>query len=719
MARTSGEQERRTTERQIALLMMLLHARRGYTAEQIRRDVEGYQGLDDENFEKSFQRDRALLHDIGVPLAVDRPEEGPARYSVDAQDLVLPEIDFSPAERRALLHAREVWSEARLQSEVMRAVGLFVDPGATEEHGRGLPRIVRRITPGLELFLDAAVEQQTLSFGYRTAAGETTPKGRPRRMRVWSALEVGGRWYAAGWDLDRRQERLFRITRVIGTPKRLTGADAEDAPSRPAGWNPADIRDRLLGRGEGERDRIRLWVAPGRGHSVRLRADAVDPESADGAAPGEGWELFEMDRPAHDGLEQVCGQLMGVVQPSAADPALAAEVHEAWGSVRDRHAGDPDLSVLPALKRPSSPRLRPGQRDRVGRLLDIVGLANRSGGITKAELRERLELSADQLDRDLRDLTTCGLPEREFPGWLFDVDPESEIVEVLQSKDLPAPIRLSTPEAHRLTAALDLVARMPHRDEEIGPAAVTAAARLRELLDDAGQPRPDGRGDLSVDPSLAAVPGGDAPDPGEGAAVGTPDAGEEPFAATPVTSFWDVQADPQTVRALMDAVDRSRLVRLRYHSLHTDEVTEREVEPVQLVQSGVLLYLQGHCRRAGGMRTFRVERMSGVEVLEETVRARRRPAKAVLAPEAPAVPAVLAWAHRIRDVADDYTPDQETVDADGRRITRVRLVSEDSAVALVAAHAGDLEVLEPAQLRHAVRERAAAAMQRLETAVRW
>lgn len=703
MATTSGEQARRTTERQIALLMMLLHARRGFTAEQIRRDVEGYQGLDDEGFEKSFQRDRALLRDIGVPLAVDRPEEGPVRYTVDAQDLVLPEIDFSPAERRALLHAREVWSEARLHSEVMRAVGLFVDPAATEDHGRGLPRILRRLTPGLEVFLDAAVEQQTVSFGYRTADGEATPKDRPRRLRVWSALEVGGRWYAAGWDLDRRQERLFRITRVIGTPKRLTGAETQSAPARPAGWNPALIRDRLLGRGEGGRERIRLWVAPGRGHSVRLRAQAVDPRPADGAAPGEGWELFELDRPAHDGLEELCGRLMGVVQPSAADPALAAEVHEAWQRVRDRHTGTADLTALTALKRPSSPRLRPGQRDRVGRLLDIVGLANRSGGITKAELRERLEVSAEQLDQDLRDLTTCGLPEREFPGWLFDVDPESELVEVLQSKDLPAPIRLSTPEAHRLTAALDLVARMPHRDAEIGPAAVTAAARLRELLADAGQPRPEGSG---------------ADDGGRPTAT-TPDAGDEPAAATPVTSFWDVQADPQTVRTLMDAVDRRRLVRLRYHSLHTDEVTDREVEPAQLVQSGTLLYLQGHCRRAGAMRTFRVERMSAVQVLDETVRARRRPAKAVLAPAHAAVPAVLAWAHRIRDLADDYAPEQEAVDADGRRVTRVRLVSEDSAVALVAAHAGDLEVLEPAELRHAVRERADAAMQRLETAVRW
>lgn len=716
------ESERRGTERLIALLMLLIHTRHGYTTAEIRRHVEGYQDHGDEAFEKAFQRDRALLEDIGVPLSLEqREEDKEPRHVVDSAALLLPEVDFTGAERRALLHAREVWSETRLQSEVMRAVGLLVDPGsaADPEDGLGLPRVVRRLTPGLEKFLDAAVEQQVLSFGYRAATGQSTTPDRPRRVRIWSALEVGGRWYAAGWDLDRQDERLFRVSRVVGRPVELRGPEAEAAPARPAGWNPVEIRDRLLGSGGGERDLVRLWVAPGRGHSVRLRGAPVEPQAEDGAAPGPGWELWELERPAHDGLVELCGDLMEVVQPSAADPDVAAEVHAAWRRVADLHSGAP--TPHPDLAKPRRSRYRPGQRERVARLLDIVGLANRAGGITKAELADRLEVSAKDLDADLHDLRLCGLPERLFPGWLFDVDPESDLVEVRQATDLPAPIRLSLPEAHRLSAALDTVAQMPHADAEVAPAAVSAAARIRAVLADAGRP---------VTPSApAADADGAAPDQGGGAVV----VGSEPAEgggelqergapapeATPVTSFWDVRADPDTVRALMDAVAQHRVVRLRYHALHGDRTSERDVEPVQLVQSGTVLYLQGHCRSADDQRTFRVERISAVEVTEETAPPRRRPKKAVLTPAETALDVDLAWRHRIRDLADDYAPVLEAEDAEGRRVTRVGMVSEDSVVRLAGMHGGDLEVLAPEPVRHAVRERAEAALRRLETAVRW
>lgn len=718
MASSPGEHERRTSERVIALLMLLLHTRHGYTTAEIRRHVEGYQQLGDEAFEKAFQRDRALLEDIGVPLGLEHREEAADRHVVDTSALLLPEVDFTGAERRALLHAREVWSETRLQSEVMRAVGLLVDPGSAAEpdDGLGLPRVVRRLTPGLEKFLDAAVEQQVLSFGYRTAAGEATPKDRPRRVRIWSALEVGGRWYAAGWDLDRQDERLFRVSRAVGDPVELTGPEAEAAPRRPAAWDPAEIRDRLLGQGEGERDLVRLWVAPQRGHSVRLRGRAVPPAAEDGPAPGAGWELWELERPAHDGLVELCGGLMDVVQPSAADRDVTAEVHAAWRRVADLHSGAP--TPHPDLAKPRRSRYRPGQRERVARLLDIVGLANRAGGITKAELADRLEVSVKDLEADLRALQLCGLPERLFPGWLFEVDAESDLVEVRQATDLPAPIRLSLPEAHRLSAALDTVAQMPHADEEIGPAAVSAAVRIHTVLADAGH----GGARSTPDGEAAGAP----EDRGEGADVvaSGPDdragaAGEQVREATPVTSFWDVHADPTTVRTLMDAVAQHRVVRMRYHALHGDETTERDVEPVQLVQSGTVLYLQGHCRTAGALRTFRVERISALEVTQETAPVRRRPKRAVLTPGETALDADLAWRHRIRDLADDYAPSLEAEDADGRRVTRVGMVSEDSVVRLAGMHGGDLEVLAPEGARHAVRERAEAAMRRLETAVRW
>lgn len=701
MTAARGETERRASERAIALLMLLLQSRSGYTAARIREIVEGYAGLSDAAFDKAFRRDRELLEDIGVPLTLHEQDEAEPRHRVEASALLLPEIDFTAAERRALLHAREVGTETRLQSEVTRAVGLLVDPGsaaAAPEDRFGLPRILRRITPGLAVFLDAAVEQRTLAFGYRAASGEATAQGRPRRVRIWACLEIGGAWYAAGWDLDRQAERLFRISRVIGDPVEVPGSAAQAAPTRPADWDPTSIRDRLLGQDEARAEKVRLWVAPGRGQTVRLAGTAVAPTAADGPAPGPRWELWEIDRPAHDGLVRLCGGLLGVVHPSAARPEVQAELRQAWQRLLDLHR-DP-APAPPPLGPVHRRRYRQGRRERVSRLLDIVGLANRAGGISKDELAHRLELSRKELDADLRDLQYCGLPEREFPGWLFDVDAQAEIVRIHQAPDLPAPIRLSVPEAYRLCAALDTVAQMPHAADDVAPAARTAAARLRTVLADSGHHG------AAAAPATARHPG-ERPD-----RTGGEPAELDPVQAPPVASFWDVQASPEVVRVLMDAVASHEVVRLRYHSLHTDVSSEREVEPLQLVQSGTVLYLQAHCRTAGALRTFRVERISSLDPLGQAFPPRARPSTPVLTPQRPQVDVVMAWAHRIRDLADDYAPVQEAEDASGRRITRIGFLSADTAVALAARHAGEVEVLAPVEVRHTIAERAVAALRR-------
>ena len=35
-----------------------------------------------------------------------------------------------------------------------------------------------------------------------------------------------GRWYVIGWDLDRRAERMFKVSRISGQPRKVSRGGA-------------------------------------------------------------------------------------------------------------------------------------------------------------------------------------------------------------------------------------------------------------------------------------------------------------------------------------------------------------------------------------------------------------------------------------------------------------------------------------------------------------
>lgn len=79
--------------------------------------------------------------------------------------------------------------------------------------------------------------------------------------------------------------------------------------------------------------------------------------------------------------------------------------------------------------------------------------------------------------------------------------------------------------------------------------------------------------------------------------------------------------DPRLVTLQWSILDR-RVVHLRYHSHSRDEVTERDVEPHNLVYSDGTWYVNGYCRLRQDMRGFRLDRIDGLKLLKETFRPR-------------------------------------------------------------------------------------------------
>src|SRR5690625_7659632 len=57
----------------------------------------------------------------------------------------------------------------------------------------------------------AAREQSPIKFRYRTAGDDAITQ---RNVRPWAILMAHQQWYLVGWDFDRDDERIFKLTRI-------------------------------------------------------------------------------------------------------------------------------------------------------------------------------------------------------------------------------------------------------------------------------------------------------------------------------------------------------------------------------------------------------------------------------------------------------------------------------------------------------------------------
>src|SRR5207244_2911390 len=81
--------------RQLSLISYLMAERRPVTALEIRRDVEGYSGMNEDAFARRFYADRAELDALAIQLTVEKPADGIAEqenYSLRPENFPLPAI---------------------------------------------------------------------------------------------------------------------------------------------------------------------------------------------------------------------------------------------------------------------------------------------------------------------------------------------------------------------------------------------------------------------------------------------------------------------------------------------------------------------------------------------------------------------------------------------------------------------------------------------------
>src|ERR671928_1244845 len=135
---------RTRTERLVNLVICLLSTRRFLTAAQIAATVPGYEHdpddpRDHEAFQRKFERDKAELRELGVPLEIGTASvfDTEAGYRIAPREYALPDIHLEPDEAAAVGIAARLWQHAGLAAAAssglakLRAAGIDVDPHAT------------------------------------------------------------------------------------------------------------------------------------------------------------------------------------------------------------------------------------------------------------------------------------------------------------------------------------------------------------------------------------------------------------------------------------------------------------------------------------------------------------------------------------------------------------------------------------------------------------
>lgn len=219
----------RRTERLVNLVICLLSTRQFLTAARIRDTVPGYDAGEGakahEAFQRMFERDKAELRDLGIPLetgtnSVFDPDTE-LGYRIARRDYELPDIHLAPDEAAAVGLAARLWqsglsSAASSALVKLRAAGVDVDPEST----LGVEPMVDATEPALAPCLAAVQQGRVLRFAYRTANAGTSEL---REVQPWGVVSWRGRWYLVGHDNGRGAPRVFRLSRVTG-PVQATGS---------------------------------------------------------------------------------------------------------------------------------------------------------------------------------------------------------------------------------------------------------------------------------------------------------------------------------------------------------------------------------------------------------------------------------------------------------------------------------------------------------------
>jgi proteasome accessory factor C len=696
--------------RQLSLISYLMAERRPVTALEIRRDVEGYSGMNEDAFARRFYADRSELESLRIQLTVDRPADGAAEqenYSLAPENFHLPAIEFSDEELAALQAALHLLDGEFAYAEPLRLALQQITWGrpsplrAPEQRPVALG--ITASAGGHELSVrlakieTAIFRNKTITFDYYTMARDEVGS---RRVDPYHLLFQGGEFYLLGYAHERKEIRVFRLSRIRGKVSYATKAEHDFR--RPADFDPRAYANRSewqLGEEQGVAEVLLCERIAWQIERHFGRYGDILPAGGEGHSEGD-----RLLRTSYSSVRMIVSWVLGLGEHARllGPPELVEELARRLALLEELHSETLELAdSVPAIEEPEvgtphgggraagASAARAGRRaaaaerdtqgeaairpERFARLVTLASIlihAGRLGERVKiAEVCERLQLSDEELREDVNVLNVVNFGGGSYVLYAeiledqgeIDVDPEP------YSDNFDRPARLLPVEAKALIAAIDLVG------EHI-PEGSLASAREK----------------------IVAALGQDPMEQGLQVAHATSD-------------------DSEVARTISRAIVGHRLVELDYYKENEDEFSLRRVEPYALTNGREGWYVASFDPDKHDVRHFRLDRIRRAEVCDETFEPRpevdpaaevdgwmrtgevqaSRTARVWISPER------ARWAREQRRVSDELV--------DGSIVVELSFAGTDWLVREVLKEAGDAVVLEPEDAREAV----LAAVQRL------
>jgi len=208
--------------------------------------------------------------------------------------------------------------------------------------------------------------------------------------------------------------------------------------------------------------------------------------------------------------------------------------------------------------------------ERTARLLDLVPYINTHQGIALKDLAAVFEVSNAQMVNDLTTLWMCGLPGYT-PLELMDLDFESGYVNISNAPTLAKPRSVTFDEGVALILGLDLLrASIPIDRSDLLEKIDSLSARLSSII--------------NLNSTFSVV--------------------------APVN---------QGVSAAIDQALASRSsLEIEYHSMYRDEITQRTIFPIEIIEVEGQQYLSSYCYSASDFRQFKLDRIQKAVVTQES-----------------------------------------------------------------------------------------------------
>ena len=663
--------------RQLSLIAYLMAERRPVTATEIRRDVEGYSDMTEDAFARRFYADRAELDSLGIHLTVDRPADGfseQENYSLAPEAFFLPSVAFTDAELAALQTALSLldgefayaeplrlalqqltWGRpSPLGSPAQRAIGLGITGSA------GGAELSARLAK-----VDTAIyRRKRIEFEYFTMQSGATAL---RKVDPYELLFEGGQFYLVGHSHERGDIRVFRLSRIQG--KVAYATKAEHDFQRPDDFDPRGYANRIPWQLGEEQDVAEIWVSDRIAWHVERnfgRYGELTPHEDGGFVFRTPYAIPRLVLAWAIGYEAH----VRVLGP----PELAEELHARLDRVAELHRGEPFTNARsgrpPAPPEPTAANgdggrqrdaagIRPERFARLVTLASVLIEAGRAGErLDSAALCERLQMSQQELREDVGLLNVVNfgggayvLYAEVLPSGEVEVDPEP------YSDTFDRPARLLPIEARALLAAIELLG--VHLSEHL----LSAREKLERAL-----------GDIAKEGLLVS----------------------------------NARTDDAIARQVGEAIEGSRMIELEYYAENEDAFSIRRAEPYALINSREGWYVRALDPAKDEMRSFRLDRIKRVDVLEE--RYERRADLETIADvegwqrtgevEGSRIAHVWISPEHARWVAEERSVLTEL--DDGSIVVEWAFKGTRYLVKQILKEAGDAAVLEPADVRDAV-----------------